>query len=103
MFNGGQLMEGLSVILGATASSLSVSDVNAALGSTLSPTTTIRPADRAYVALNVLDVDSTTPGSQSGTVIARIGGMAADTNPFIVLVGVSAVDLTVDNFVGFIL
>lgn len=62
----------------------------------------------AYIYLNVGDVDLTTPGSQSGTVIVRYQG--SDANSLIssneisivaILPGVNAWDLSAQNFLDF--
>ncbi|MDH4394681.1 MAG: hypothetical protein QE278_03290 [Limnobacter sp.] len=68
---------------------------------------TVAAGDTLYVAVDIADVDPATPGEQAGVVIAKIVSTApndvsqAEITLVAQLVGVSAVNLTAENFPGF--
>jgi hypothetical protein len=98
------LTNGMNVLTAATAATISATDIAAA---TVGYTDIVANA-KFYIALNVTDIDSVTPGSQAGAVLVRYDNINVNTqiqsNEVMVvatLVGVDVKNLSAANFTDF--
>jgi hypothetical protein len=98
------LTNGMNVLTAATAATISATDIAAATVGY----TDIMPDAKFYIALNVTDIDSVTPGSQAGAVLVRYDNINVNTqiqsNEVVVvatLVGVDVKNLSAANFTDF--